>query len=231
MILNFVFLAPICSNIINRLRPDHDGCHRRYSPAAGRGRNRLTICDFLDIHDGVVFNSSLSTSARVLVYRTWHHLPSVHSLYVPALDSLLDHQPERRLVGNTRSGDQEDQKGKISQNHIKSYICLLGCDFRKWSKTRRMQTKQRKMPRKAHCSVFWAMVVALETPTREPLSSRWPVFSKSSFASTQLMTVKGSSSHELPSRSTLLASALKTLKGRHQSVISPWIYRVCNLRR
>lgn len=102
------FAASRCSDSVNRLRFNYDGSDSRYGSPVTRGRNRISICDFLDRHDRLVFHSGLSASTRVLVYRPRYHLPTLYSVYVLAIDFVFYYQFERCILGYQRSGCEED---------------------------------------------------------------------------------------------------------------------------
>ena len=99
------------ANSIGGVRVNYDGRHRWYSAAVRRGRNRFSVGHFLDIAVRIVLHSRVSTSAGVLVCRSGTSLSAHDPLHVPVADSLLHHQPERRLVGNARNYPEKIEKG------------------------------------------------------------------------------------------------------------------------
>lgn len=77
---------------VDGVRDDHDGGDRRYGSTAWRGRYRLAFGDLPHITVELVLHSGLSASARILVYRAWHHIPTVHPVHVLAPHTVLHHQ-------------------------------------------------------------------------------------------------------------------------------------------
>lgn len=102
------------ANTLDGIRDDNDGGDSRYSVTVGRGRDRFTVGDILDITVEFVLHSSLSTSAGVLVYSTGYNISTIDTLDVPVVDPLLHHQSQRRHLGYPRSSGQENEEGEIA---------------------------------------------------------------------------------------------------------------------
>jgi len=104
-----------------------DGSSGRNGTSIGRGRDWLTFRHFPDFPLGIIFHSSSATSARILVHCAWIALPAPHSVHVPPPHHLLPHQPQRRLLGDPRSGYEEIQTGKMALT-VTNYAMPVGAD-------------------------------------------------------------------------------------------------------
>lgn len=87
----FTFTANHRSDSIHWLCVNHDGCNSGYRPAITRRRCRFTVRHFLDSHDGILRDSSISPSSRVLVHRSRIDLFAFHSIYVLVIDLVFNY--------------------------------------------------------------------------------------------------------------------------------------------
>lgn len=129
-ILFFFFSCPCLSasvraDIIDRIRDDNDGRHRRYGSPARRRRYRFTLGHIFDSLIRFLLYSGLFTSTRILVYRTWYHLSPFDTFHVPSSYPLFDHKFECCLMGNSRSPSEKDQKGSFKIHLLFKFFFLL----------------------------------------------------------------------------------------------------------
>lgn len=119
--------ASVRANIIDRIRDDNDGRHRRYGSPTRRRWYRFTLGHIFDSLIRFLLYSGLFTSTRILVYRTRHHLSPFNTFHVPSSYPLLDHKFECCLMGNSRGPSEKDQKGsfKFHLLHIQIFLSFI----------------------------------------------------------------------------------------------------------
>lgn len=107
----FVFLAFMCSNIVNDICNGDDGGDSRYSTSIRRRWKWLTIGNIFNVHVKFISHSCNISSSRIFMYFTSSYLFIVNPIHVFTSHFVFNHQFKCRIVGNERSSSETNEKG------------------------------------------------------------------------------------------------------------------------
>lgn len=145
------------SDTVDGIRHDNDGCDRRYRASVRRGRHWISFGYILDITLKFILYSCLLASAGILVYRAWHNLPFIYTLYVLAFNFVFNYKSERSILGYSRSASKENKEGWhktdsyilhafVNRKNINNYLM-----FRKLKQRRKKPKKLKRKQNRSLC--------------------------------------------------------------------------------